>query len=133
MTSVDRPGKVTDGTTAAVVKPASTPAVTTDPALVVAVSPTTGVVQGTPGLPANAWPTKTTDGTNVAAVKAAMTAAVVTDPALVVAVSPNNTLGTNLVQVAGQIVQTGPGAAGTATTSVTQLRVMAQDTRDRVL
>ena len=119
MTSVDRPGKVTDGTTAAVVKPASTPAVTTDPALVVAVSPTTGVVQGTPGLPANAWPTKTTDGTNVAAVKAAMTAAVVTDPALVVAVSPNNTLGTNLVQVAGQIVQTGPGAAGTGTQRVT--------------
>jgi len=90
------PIKNTDGTNVAAVKAASTAAVASDPALVVAISPnnpitlTGSVNQGTPAIIADAWPVKTTDGTNVAAVKAASTAAVAADPALVVAISPNS-------------------------------------------
>jgi hypothetical protein len=81
------PTKITDGTTAAAVKAASTAAVATDPALVVSLSPNNNSL-------ANSLLTKTTDGTNIAAVKAASVAAAATDPALVVSVSPNSTVKT---------------------------------------
>lgn len=107
--------KITDGTNVASVKAASTAAVATDKAVVVAVSPNNAVAvtQSTAAALAGAWPVKVTDGTNsmptgdavgravfhkvtdgtnTAAVKAASTAAVATDPAVVVAVSPNNTV-----------------------------------------
>lgn len=87
--------RITDGTSLAAVKAASTPAAASDPALVVAVSPNLGV--------------KVFDGTNTAAVKAASTPAAGTDPALVVAVSPNNTVG-----VTGTVTSN----AGTGTFSV---------------
>lgn len=77
------PQKVTDGTNTAAVKAASTAAVATDPALVVAISPNNSVAvtgtfwqatqpvsgtvtanQGTANTVANGWPVKVTDGTN---------------------------------------------------------------------
>jgi hypothetical protein len=91
--------KITDGTTNAAVKAASTASTGTDPAVVVALSP-----NNTIGLALDATitggtqRTKLTDGTTNAAVKAASTAAIASDPALVVAVSPNNT-----VTVAGAV------------------------------
>ncbi len=80
--------RVTDGTNTAAVKAASTAAATTDPALVVAISPNNTVAATQSGT----WSNRVTDGTNTAAVKAASTAAAATDPALVVAISPNNTV-----------------------------------------
>lgn len=89
------------------VKPASTAAVATDPALVVAISPNnnvpiSGTVManiGTSGslaldatLTGGTQTSRVTDGTNTASVKAASTAAGATDKALVVAVSPNNSV-----------------------------------------
>lgn len=101
-----------DGTRNATVKAASTPAATTDTALVVAVSPnnvlkigdgTTGVVikaASTEPLATdvalvtsnspNSAPFEIWDGTNEATVKAASTPAATTDTAIVVAISPNN-------------------------------------------
>jgi len=84
-------------------KPASTAAVATDPALVVTIGPNTPLPagtntlgftnQGTPASLSNAWTFKITDATNgPVAVKAPSTAAVATDPALVVTVSPNNSV-----------------------------------------
>lgn len=81
------PVKITDGTSTAAVKAASTAAVAADPAQVVALSPNNNTL-------ANALFMKNSDGTNTAAVKAASTAAVATDPALVVAISPNNIINT---------------------------------------
>ena len=95
--------KITDGTNTGVVKAASTAAVATDPALVVALSPNNNTLT-------NALFTKNTDGTNIAAVKAASTAAVATDPALVVAISPNN-------GIAFTPAVTGSGSAAAATVS----------------
>lgn len=108
--------KITDGTNTAAVKAASTAAVATDPALVVAISPNNTVAatqSGTwtvqPGNTPNTtpWLAKISDGTNAAAIKAASTAAVATDPALVVAVSPNNTLPANITQVGGSAITLG--------------------------
>lgn len=94
-----------DLTTVVGVKAASTAAVATDPAIVVAISPNNGVTlstgaavkvtdgtnfQPTGDAAARAIFVKNTDGTNTGAVKAASTAAATTDPAQVVAVSPNN-------------------------------------------
>ena len=84
-------------------KPASTAAVATDPALVVTIGPNTPLPagtntlgftnQGTPASLSNAWTFKITDATNgPVAVKAPSTAAVAADPALVVSVSPNNSV-----------------------------------------
>lgn len=100
------PVEITDGTHGpAAVKASSTPAASTDQALVVAISPNAVVVvsgtvnQGTPGSVANGWPAKITDGTNVAAVKPSTTAAATVDSSLVVAFSPNSPLpaGTNSI------------------------------------
>ena len=74
---------LTDGTNTAAVKAASTAAVATDPALVVALSPNNNTL-------ANALVTKLSDGTNTTAVKAASTAAAAADPAVVVSLSPNS-------------------------------------------
>jgi hypothetical protein len=97
--------KITDGTSNAAVKAASTAAVAADPALVVAISPnnTVGVsgtvtanIGTTNGLALDATLTggtarnRITDGTNVATVKAASTAPVAGDTALVVSLSPNS-------------------------------------------
>jgi hypothetical protein len=96
--------KVTDGTNTANVKAASTAAIATDPALVVAISPNNTVPISAASLPlptgaaldatltGGTAKARITDGTNTAAVKAASTAAAATDPALVVAISPNNTI-----------------------------------------
>ena len=99
--------KITDGTNNAAVKAASTAAIATDPALVVAISPNntvgvTGTVTSnigtTNGLALDATLTggtqtsRITDGTNTATVKAASTAAIAADKAIVVAISPNNTV-----------------------------------------
>lgn len=55
--------KVSDGTAnTAAVKAASTAAVATDPALVVAVNPFTGITQGAAAALTSAWPVKITDG-----------------------------------------------------------------------
>lgn len=118
----------TAGTTASV-KAASTPAVATDKALVVAVSPNnpvTATITGVSTLAAQTdgtQRTKITDGTTNAAVKAASTAPVAADPALVVAISPNSpqtlvdnaafTDGSSRVTPAGFIFDE---AAGTALT-----------------
>ena len=117
--------KVNDGTNTAAVKAASTAAIATDPALVVAVSPNNTVVVSAASLPlptgaataANQTTlgnqtTKVNDGTNTAAVKAASTAAIATDPALVVAVSPNNTV----VSAASLPLPTGAATAANQTT-----------------
>lgn len=84
------------------VKPATTPAVAADKALVVAVSPNNSVAVTAASLPLptgastfaaqtdGTQRTRVTDGTNNAAVKAASTAPVAADPALVVAISPNS-------------------------------------------
>src|SRR5258708_1683845 len=79
--------KITDGTDTASILPASTPAVASDTAFVVALSPNNGV--------------KLVDaaGTTQGTIKAASTSAVAADPALVVAISPNN--GTKLTDTAG--------------------------------
>lgn len=94
-----------DLTTVVGVKAASTAAVATDPAIVVAISPNNGVTlstgaavkvtdgtnfQPTGDAAARAVFVKNTDGTNTGAVKAASTAAAAADPAQVVAISPNN-------------------------------------------
>lgn len=109
---------VNDGTRTATIKAASTAAIATDTALVVAVSPNNSVAITAASLPlptgaatsANqttlgSQTSKINDGTNTAAVKAASTAAVAADPALVVAVSPNN------------IITSTPQKAATSTTS----------------
>lgn len=110
--------KINDGTNTAAVKAASTAAVATDAALVVAVSPNNTVPVSAASLPlpsgaataANqttlgSQTTKLNDGTNTAAVKAASTAAAAADPALVVSVSPNTPAklwdGTNTAAVKG--------------------------------
>jgi hypothetical protein len=134
--------RISDATNTASVKAASTAAVATDKAVVVAISPNntvpvslaTGVAQGTAAAVAGAWPVKLTDGTNTmpagdvaaragfekitdgtntAAVKAASTAATVADSALVVSFSPNSP---------GKFYQSAPTAtqsqiAGIATTT----------------
>ena len=74
--------KVTDGTNNAAVKAASTAAATTDPALVVAVSPNNNV----------RVVLENTSGTNSAAVRGASSAAAASDPAIVVTLSPNSPL-----------------------------------------
>lgn len=90
--------KVTDGTNTAAVKAASTAAVASDPALVVAISPNNSLSVSNPSvgstgstLPASATLIGVSDGTNLVApvIKAASTAAVAGDPSLVVALSPN--------------------------------------------
>jgi hypothetical protein len=88
--------KINDGTNTAAVKAASTAALATDSALVVAISPnspftlpsgaSTSANQTTLG----SQTTKLNDGTNTVTVKAASTAALATDTALVVAMSPNS-------------------------------------------
>lgn len=97
------PVKPTDGTNTITVKAASTAAVATDTAQVVAISPnnTVGVTQSTAAAASGAWPVKVTDGTNVAAVKAASTAPIATDPAQVVALSPNGAQATAALQTTG--------------------------------
>lgn len=97
------PVKPTDGTNTITVKAASTAAVATDTAQVVAISPnnTVGVTQSTAAAASGAWPVKVTDGTNVAAVKAASTAPTATDPAQVVALSPNGAQATAALQTTG--------------------------------
>ena len=87
---------VSDGSNTAAVKAASTAAIATDPALVVAVSPNNTVTVGQSTFANLKAQVEVTDGSNTAAVKAASTAAIATDPALVVAISPNNTLNVNL-------------------------------------
>jgi hypothetical protein len=128
--------KISDGTNAATIKAASTAAATTDPALVVAVSPNNTIAStqsGTwtvqPGNTANTtpWLAKISDGTNAATIKAASTAAVAADPALVVAVSPNNTVNIQEVEqyITGQSAQTAtvnniiPAASGSSATDAT--------------
>ena len=95
--------------TGATVKAASTAAVATDTALVVALSPNNNSL-------ANALFTKHTDGTNTAAVKAASTAAAAADPASVVSLSPNSPAkifdGTNTAAV--KAASTAPAAADPA-------------------
>ncbi len=94
--------KLNDGTNTASVKAASTAAVATDQALVVAVSPNNTVPVSAASLPLPTGAatsgnqttignqtTKINDGTNTAAVKAASTAATAADPSLVVAISQN--------------------------------------------
>lgn len=104
---------IVDGTTATIksaVKAASTAAVATDPALVVAISPNNTVPVSLASVPSHAVTNagtfavqstpvasavlmgivKVGDGTNTVAVKAASTAPLATDPALVVAISPNS-------------------------------------------
>ena len=124
------PEKITDGTNTAAVKAASTAAVATDPALVVAVSPNNTIPISAASLPlptgaatsANlttlgSQTTKINDGTNTAAVKAASTPAVVTDPALVIAVSPNNVVA---VSATSFPLPTGAATAANQTTIGTQ-------------
>jgi len=116
--------KITDGTNTAAVKAASTAAIATDPALVVAISPNNTVPVSAASLPlpsgaataANqttlgSQTSKINDGTNTAAVKAASTAVIATDPALVVAISPNNTVA---VTVPAPLSTTGGGTEATA-------------------
>jgi hypothetical protein len=88
--------KITDATNGpAAVKAASTAAIATDPALVVAVSPNNTVAVTSATLATNATLTGGTqltqigNGTNTVSIKAASTAAVVADPSLVVQISPN--------------------------------------------
>jgi len=95
LTGGTQQSRITDGTNVASVKAASTAAVATDKALVVAVSPNNIVPVSSSTLASNAiltggtQTTRVTDGTNTAAVKAASTAPVAADPAAVVSVSPN--------------------------------------------
>jgi hypothetical protein len=109
----------TDGTNTAAVKAASTAAIATDPALVVAISPNNSVAITAAALPlpsgaatsANqttlgSQTTKINDGTNTAAVKAASTAAIASDPSLVVALSPNSPIPTG-ANVIGAVTQSG--------------------------
>lgn len=116
--------KLNDGTNTAAVKAASTAAVATDPALVVAVSPNNTVPVSAASLPLPAGAataanqttlgnqtSKINDGTNTAAVKAASTAAVATDPALVVAISPNNVIPTSTTET---IADNNPFTDGTS-------------------
>jgi len=65
-----------DGTTDAVIKPASTSAVDTDPSIVVGLSPNS--------------PAKIFDGTNTLSIKPASTSALVSDTSAVIAISPNS-------------------------------------------
>lgn len=118
--------QLSDGTNSPAIKAASTAAVASDPALVIAVSPNNSVavtqataanlnatvVQGNAGSVAQSWFARITDATNTAAVKAASTAALAADPALVVTLSPNTR---DSVQPATLVV-TATAAANTALT-----------------
>jgi hypothetical protein len=118
------PTTVTDGTHGpAAVKAASTAAVATDPALVVAISPNNTISTSnlSVGLTGTTTPTSATlvggtDGTNLIAlkIKDGSTAAVAADPSLVVAFSPNSPLPAGAA-VIGAVTQ-----SGTWTTTVTQ-------------
>lgn len=110
----------TDGTNTAAVKAASTAAVATDPALVVAVSPNNTIAATQSGT----WTSRITDGTNTAAVKAASTAAVAADPALVVAISPNNT-----ISVSSRITLTANAAASVTVAATTTALVASNANR----
>lgn len=151
--TVTNPVMLRDATTQTLfstIKAASTAAVATDPAIVVAVSPNntpvlpngaatasnqtggtqkTQVVDGSGNvMPAGdtvgrAQFQKVTDGTNTAAVKAASTAAVATDPALVVAISPNNG-----IAISGTIstkTDLTPSSPTTATVGITSAQALA--------
>ena len=117
--------KLTDGTNTAAVKAASTAAVASDPALVVAISPnntisTSNASVGATGsaVPASATYIAASDGTNLTGlrVKAASTAAVAADPSLVVAFSPNSPIPTG-ANVIGAVTQSGTWSV-TATQAV---------------
>jgi len=119
------PIEISDGTHGPVaVKPANSPAVAADPALVVTISPDsaylgmTGPIQanqGTPNTQANAWPIEISDGTHgPVAVKPANTPAAVTDAALVVTMSPDSAY----LGVTGPIQVTQPNAASLFATVV---------------
>ena len=84
-----------------------------------------------------------TDATALADVKAASAAAVATDMALVVAISPNNTLPTNVTQIAGGTLSTattgvqnhgiayvGTGLVSTAATGVQKIGLSGHDGAD---
>jgi hypothetical protein len=138
--------QLTDGTTIATVKPASTPAVATDTSIVVSLSPnnpvtTTGLTDAQ--LRATAVPVsipalltgtntignvnqtlataefaKITDGTNTSAVKAASVAPLATDPALVVALSPNSLINSTLATSAFSKITDGTNTAAVKAASV---------------
>jgi hypothetical protein len=86
--------KVWDGTNTAAVKAAASAALTTDPALVVAISPNNHVTadQGAAGTFTSPWMTKFSDGGNVVLFKAASTAVAATDVSIPVGLSPNSPL-----------------------------------------
>jgi hypothetical protein len=106
---------ITDGTNTAAVKAASTAAVATDPALVVAISPNNTILtsNASVGATGSAPPASATyigafDGTNLVGLrlKPASTAAVAADPSLVVALSPNSPIPTG-ANVIGAVTQSG--------------------------
>lgn len=147
LTGGTQQNKITDGTNITSVKAASTAAIATDKALVVAISPnnsvavtgtffqTTQPVSGsvtanigtTNGLALDATLTggtqKTklvdTAGTNVATIKAASTGAIATDTALVVAISPNNLLTVNAIPQDGSKATYSASAAVTTAATAT--------------
>ena len=82
--------KITDGTNNAAVKPASTSALATDPALVVALHPSNPVPSGTNTI--GNIKIIDTGGSTVATVKAGSTGAAYSDTALVVATRPSGTV-----------------------------------------
>ena len=85
--------EITDGTNVVGVAPASTAAIATQPAAVVALSPNSPIPVGSNLI----GKIEITDGTNVGGVTPASTAAIATQPAQVVALSPNSPVpaGTN--------------------------------------
>jgi hypothetical protein len=118
--------QITDGTNGPVaVKAASTAAVATDKALVVAISPnnTISTSNASVGATGSAPPASATyiaafDGTNLVGLKLkpASTAAAATDPSLVVALSPNSPIPTG-ANVIGAVTQSGTWSV-TATQAV---------------
>lgn len=109
------------GTNAGTIKAASTPAASTDPAVVVSMAGANSA-------------TKIGDGTNNAAIKAASTAAATTDPSVVVNISPNSPAhpvsqsganwSINAAQINGVVPLMGNGVTGTGSPRVT----LASDT-----
>lgn len=123
------PIKISDGTSIAAVKAASTAAATTDPSLVVALSPNSPTPAGANII----GKVEVTDGTNVQAVKAASTAAVATDPSAVVALSPNSPLPAGQTGVIGAVrLDDGAGNAVTSTTINAKQRLDVNSASDGV-
>lgn len=119
------PIKVTDGTNVAAVKPANTPALSTDPALVVTISPdsvgpifgTVTANQGSANILAAAWPIKISDGTSTVTLTGTSVNANITNT---VPVSQSTTpWASNITQFGSNNVVTGTGAAGVGIPRVT--------------